>query len=254
MQLEFALEDSPPAHRLRARAALRRIALQSGTLWYGLLRAQRRTLTIVVESGAVEVRAPRWTPLAEIEGFIRDKEPWISRRVEEARRKPRPFAWLAGERLPVLGESLRIVVTPGGPPGEVRRVDDHLEVGLPGDTGGPALRDAVLEWLCREAKHLFKQRITLYAPRLGVPEPELRLSNARTQWGSCSARGRVLLNWRLIHVPVRLIDYVVAHELAHLRELNHSRRFWALVENAYPGCGAARRELNRMEKQLPNIG
>jgi predicted metal-dependent hydrolase len=247
MQLEFALDEALPRHR--AGASLRRVELPGGLLWYGFVRASRKTLTIVVERGLVEVRAPRWTPIAEIEAFIREKERWIRRRIDDARRTAPPFAWREGERLPVLGEPLRIVV--GHTASGVERSGDALIVAPRSQAGAQALREPVLEWLCEQAKTVFAERVALYAARIDVPYPELRLSNARTQWGSCNARGRVLLNWRLVHAPVRLIDYVVAHELAHLRELNHSRRFWALVEKAYPDCRGARRELNRLEKQLP---
>ena len=117
----------------------------------------------------------------------------------------------------------------------------------------PELRTNVIDWLRHQARAVFTERVAEYAPRLDVLPPPLGLSNARTQWGSCNARGRVLLNWRLIHVPLHLVDYVVAHELAHLREMNHSSRFWTLVEKAYPGCRAARVELNRVEKHIPNL-
>ncbi|OFZ71452.1 MAG: hypothetical protein A2W04_08810 [Betaproteobacteria bacterium RBG_16_64_9] len=104
-----------------------------------------------------------------------------------------------------------------------------------------------------EARRIFVERVAYFAPRLEVPAPEVRLSNARTQWGSCSARGRVLLNWRLVHMPLTLVDYVVTHELAHLRELNHSRPFWALVGSLYPAYASARRELERLGRQLPEL-
>jgi predicted metal-dependent hydrolase len=134
----------------------------------------------------------------------------------------------------------------------VRRIGDRLCVGCDPDAI-EAMRAPVMAWLAEEARTVFAARVAIFARLLDVPVPELKLSNARTQWGSCSAHGRVRLNWRLIHVPLSLVDYVVVHELAHLRELNHSRRFWALVESAYPGFRAARRELNRIEKQLPAL-
>ncbi len=249
MQLEFALDD---AAGLLARPgmALRHLPLPGGGLYYGLARAKRRTLTIVVQRGRVEVRAPRWTPIAEIERFLAEKEPWIRRRVAESRRETPAFAWRQGERLPVLGEPLELVIDGSSP--DTRRVGESLHVA--GRIGSPPeLRTKVIEWLRQQAKAVFAERVAEYAPRLGVAPPPLGLSNARTQWGSCNARGRVLLNWRLIHVPLRLVDYVVAHELAHLREMNHSSRFWALVEQAYPGCRAARVELNRVEKHIPNL-
>jgi predicted metal-dependent hydrolase len=248
MQLEFGLEDAPPG--VRPGASLRCLSLPGGSLWYGFLRAHRRTLAIVVERGRVEVRAPRWTPIAEIEAFLREKEPWIRRRVAEGRRESPAFSWREGESLPVLGEPLKIVAGP--PASGTRRIGQSLQVGVASPSAS-LLRPAVLQWLRDEAQRVFAQRVGAYAPRLDVPVPELRLSNARTQWGSCNARGRVLLNWRLIHVPLALLDYVVAHELAHLRELNHSGRFWALVEKAYPDWRTARKDLNRIEKQLPNL-
>jgi len=253
MQLEFALEDAPQLEStLRPGESLRRLALPGGMLWYQFLRAPRRTLTIVVRRGRVEVRAPRWIPLADVERFVREKEGWVRRRLSDTRTVVPRLSWREGETIPVLGEALSLALVAG--PGEARRSGDRIEV--PSTSAVPdraMLRAAVLEWLGAEAGRVFSERIAHFAPRLGVPVPALRLSNARTQWGSASARGRVRLNWRLIHVPMRLVDYVVVHELSHLREMNHSARFWAIVGSVYPGYLAARRELNRLEKQLPQI-
>ena len=248
MQLELLLE--PPVAR-RADGSLRHVLLPGGSLWYSLVRARRRTVTIMVDRARVQVRAPRWTPMPEIEEFLREKERWIRRRMEEARRAPAPFLWREGEPLPVLGEPLRIVLSPAL--AGVRRLEQSIEVGLPAALSPTHLRSAVLGWLRTEARRIFLERVALFAPRLGVSAPELKLSNARTQWGSCNARGRVLLNWRLVHMPLTLVDYVVTHELAHLRELNHSRPFWALVGSLYPAYASARRELERLGRQLPEL-
>ena len=172
-------------------------------------------------------------------------------RIEEARQQQPPrMAWRDGEQLPFLGRELGIQFSAGE---SVRREGELLQVPFSKSSSPQMLRASVIEWLSGEARSLFAERVALYSPRLEVRKPEVRLSRARTQWGSCTGRGRVLLNWRLIHVPLRLVDYVVVHELSHLRELNHSPRFWALVENVYPGCRAARRELNRLEKKLPEL-
>jgi predicted metal-dependent hydrolase len=248
MQLELLLEPPP----LRpADGSLRRTVLSGGPLWYGLVRSSRRTLAIVVDRSKVDVRAPRWTPVAEIERFLREKERWIRRRIEDARREPSPFLWREGERLPVLGEQLRLSLSAAA--AGIRRSERSLEVGLAAPCGPAQLRTAVLAWLRSEARRVFVERIAHFAPRLGVASPDMKLSNARTQWGSCNARGRVLLNWRLVHLPPSLIDYVVAHELSHLKELNHSRRFWSLVASVYPGYTGARRELERLGRQLPEL-
>jgi predicted metal-dependent hydrolase len=242
MQLELAIE--PPPTRA---GSPRRALLGGGTLWYSLVRARRRTLSIVVDRSRVEVRAPRWTPINEIERFLADKEPWIRRRIDDARRGAAPFAWRDGEQLPVLGETLRLALT--AVHGRIERVGDRIEAGV----SPSQLRAAVLDWLRGEARRVFAERVALFVPRLGVRAPDVRLSNARTQWGSCSARGRILLNWRLVHMPIPLIDYVVAHELSHLRELNHSPRFWTLVGSLYPAYEAARAELERLGRRLPEL-
>ena len=113
------------------------------------------------------------------------------------------------------------------------------------------MRKRGIAWFKARAHALLGERLAHYALRLGVPTPVLTLSNARTQWGVCRADGHVRLNWRLIHLPLHLIDYVVAHELAHLREMNHSARFWAVVGRLYPDYALARAELRSCNHRLP---
>ena len=98
-------------------------------------------------------------------------------------------------------------------------------------------------WLQRQARTLFEARIALHAGAMGVQIRQLRLSSARTRWGSASSDGSIRLNWRLIHFPVETIDYVVVHELAHLREMNHGPAFWAIVQAAMPDYEQRRRQL-----------
>jgi predicted metal-dependent hydrolase len=106
-------------------------------------------------------------------------------------------------------------------------------------------------------RQVFLQRMTAraahYAALLGLPPPPVTLSNARTQWGACSARGRIRLSWRLAHLEPALADYVVAHEVAHLKELNHSRRFWTLLETLYPDCRSARARIRRATATIPKL-
>jgi len=106
------------------------------------------------------------------------------------------------------------------------------------------LREAVQSWLQRQALRVFKERCAHFAPRLGVRVRRLSLSSAATRWGSASADGAIWLHWRLIHFTLPVIDYVVAHELAHLREMNHSRAFWEVVRSVVPDYARARRTLD----------
>ena len=118
-----------------------------------------------------------------------------------------------------------------------------LHVALGHGAGEAQLRDAVQCWLQRQARRIFEERCAIYAERLGVRMTRLALSSAQTRWGSASASGAIRLNWRLIHFSLSTIDYVVAHELAHLREMNHSPRFWDVVRSVLPDYEGARRAL-----------
>lgn len=247
-----ALRERPVTPAPGRRGTLRRVGLATGELQYRFVRARRRTIGIFVHRGEVEARAPRWVSIAEVEAFMREKARWISRRLAEARPEPAPFRWAEGARLPLLGGSARLTAAPGA--AAAHRDGDRLMLPI----GALARwRELTLDWLRGNALALFRERVRYYAAALGVAEPSLGLSNAQTQWGSCWRRrgehGRVLINWRLYHLPPRLTDYVVAHELAHLRELNHSARFWAVVESLYPDYRAARVELNQLGRLLPTL-
>jgi predicted metal-dependent hydrolase len=128
-----------------------------------------------------------------------------------------------------------------GLPGLPRRV---LRVGLPHNSSAEQLREAVQGWLQRQARRLFEERCAHFAPRLNVRVRRLSLSSAATRWGSASSDGSIWLHWRLIHFTLSVIDYVVAHELAHLREMNHSRAFWDVVRSVVPDYQRARRVLD----------
>jgi predicted metal-dependent hydrolase len=211
-------------------------------------RRRRRTLGIVIDAAGMRVAAPLRAPWREVEAFLRDKERWIVARLDEWARAPRPrrVRCVTGESLPVLGVTLVLEVREGRP--GVERRDARLVISAP-----PRRRPLVvlLAWLRRAALDALAPRLEHFAGRLGLPAPRLSLSNARTQWGQCSAEGAIRLSWRLVHVEPRLADYVIAHEVAHLVELNHSRRFWALVESLYPDWRDARERLELAGASLP---
>jgi hypothetical protein len=221
-------------------------------LHYRFVRARRRTIGIIVHRGEVEARAPRHVALAEVEAFIRKKERWIAKRLAESTPEPPRFRWTEGETLPVLGHAVRLSASADA--GAVCLAHDRLVLPL---TEFARWRELTIEWLRATALDLFRERVRHYATSLGVHEPSLGLSNGQTRWGSCrragGAAGRVLINWRLVHLPPHLTEYVVAHELAHLLELNHSSRFWAIVAQLFPDYHSARRELSRLGRTLPTL-
>ena len=238
--------DMPPAPQSPGRA--RHVRIREEVFRYSLARARRRTIALRVDGDGIEVRAPRHATIAEIESFIREKERWIRRRLTEPR--VRPFVWEAGAVLPWLGGGLTVAPLAHGR--GVARKGERLEIGL-ADAGDRGLRACALGWIREQALALFRERIAAMSGRFGLEVTGVGLSNALTQWGSCSGKGRVLLNWRLMMLEPQLIDYVVAHELAHRRELNHSKRFWAIVASLHPDHVAARRELRRRAKDLPEL-
>ncbi|MDM4767896.1 SprT family zinc-dependent metalloprotease [Pelomonas sp. SE-A7] len=237
----------PPAPAREAGPAAprgRQLLLGEHRVGYELRRARRRSIGFVVNPDGLKVSAPRWVTIADIETALVQKQDWILRKlVEQQERRRRLEAarveWREGGELPYLGRKLILSLQPqlNG----VRLLDAQVEgglqllaVGLPHAAEAAQIRDAVHGWLQRQAKPLFQARCEHFAAALGVSMKSLRLSSAQTRWGSASADGSVRLNWRLIHYAPATIDYVVAHELAHLREMNHSPRFWAVVRSVLP--------------------
>jgi len=248
MQLELPLSPAPepvPA------GTLRYIRLGSELVAYRFRRARRRSIGLVIDDDGLRVAAPGHTPIGEVESFIREKARWVLQKLAAWRAAPRPpvVNWSDGTLIALLGAPVTIELVPGRR--SICLEDGRLGIGLEPRGEPAALRKRGIAWFKERARALFAERLALYAGRLGVPAPALTLSNARTQWGVCREDGHVRLNWRLIHLPLHLVDYVVAHELAHLREMNHSARFWSVVAGLYPEYAAARAELRDCRHRLP---
>lgn len=249
MQFELdlpLLRESPPTIDGKTRHVL----IGDRVLAYRLRRARRRSVGLVVNRDGLTASAPRWVSIADIEAFIREKAQWIYERIAEHERRRRPpFEWRIGARLPVLDREHEIVCSPGA----TGILDGRVAVAPSLAQSPSALRESVLGALKGHALDLFATRVRHFAAQIGSPPLAVRLSNARTRWGSCHSDGRILLNWRLLHFRLPIIDYVVAHEIAHLREMNHSPRFWRVVEHLYPDYRAARRELHERGEHVPDL-
>jgi predicted metal-dependent hydrolase len=182
---------------------------------------------------------------------IRQHGEWVGRKLDEwQNRRPPRLQIIDGTQLPLLGRPLSIRLALGA-----NRIVWNLQTAGQALTlclRSPSEAPRLLEKALRErARALFVERLAHYAPQLGVDLPALSLSAARTRWGSCSRRTGIRLNWRLIHFAPPLIDYVVIHELAHLREMNHGARFWSIVAELYPDYRSARAELRRCATHCP---
>lgn len=236
--------------------ANREVRLGDATVAYLFQRAKRRTIGFVIGPDGLVVRAPRWTPVVEVEAALREKSQWITRKLDEsrarqARQQETRVDWCDGVVLPLFGEQIQVVLDPGHNFGAVgAQLGDApetglrpLRVGLAKTATPEQIRDAVQAWLMRQAREHFLQRLDHFAPLLQVQWHKLSLSNAGTRWGSAKSDGSIRLNWRLVHLRPAVIDYVVAHELSHLRVMDHSARFWDTVRSVVPDYAELRGQL-----------
>ena len=271
----------PKAHHVHPRAT-RRIQLGATDVAYAFRRSKRRTIGMAVGPDGLEVSAPRWVTLGEVESALHEKADWIARKLVEMQERQQQLGtarivWRDGVVVPYLGDSLQVVLDSSSTlkknsaqfepalPSSVAPFDAEdaartdvasaaaslhtLRLGLPLNAEPAQIRDAVQAWLMRQAKALFTERLNHFAPQLGVQWQRLSLSSAATRWGSASAQGAIRLNWRLVHHKLAVIDYVVAHELSHLRVMDHSPRFWDTVHSVMPDYAERRRVLK--DEPLP---
>ena len=227
------------------------IALGERIVPYVLRRAKRRTIGLSIDHRGLRVGAPHQAALREVEALILRHGDWVAQKLDawRSRQALEALTIADGVRLPLLGRSLEIRLALGGNRALWNEHDQPtltLCLRTP-DDAGRQLEKALRE----KARALFAERLAHYAPMLALPVPPLALSAARTRWGSCSLKSGIRLNWRLIHFPLDIVDYVVAHELAHLREMNHSPRFWAVVGQIFPDYKTARAELRKLAAHCP---
>jgi predicted metal-dependent hydrolase len=256
---QLNLFDEPAAGPLAlqpppAPPGARRLAIGPEPIHYTLRRARRRSIGFTVDDRGLTVAAPRWVSLADIEAAITEKQRWIRRKLAEwrewqARQPLQRVHFGDGGSLLLLGRPVTLRLRPDAD-GTVL-VDDaagaELRLALPPLAGESQVRDAVLAWLKAEARRVLDSRLRLLAGRQDVQPRSWSLSSARSQWGACTHDGHIRLNWRLVHFSLAVIDYVVAHELAHLRQMDHGPRFWQAVGHLLPGFEAARDEVKKLD-------
>lgn len=247
-QPELPLAGEKP---LAADETPRTIALGDRIVPYVLRRARRRTIGLTIDHRGLRVGAPPRASLREVESLILRHGDWVAQKLDEwrSRRRPEALKIVDGVHLPLLGGSLEIRLALGN---NLALWNEHAAPVLTLCLRSSTHAGRVLEKALREkALSLFAERLKHYADRLGLAVPPLTLSAARTRWGSCSSKTGIRLNWRLVHFAPHVVDYVVAHELAHLREMNHSPRFWAVVGQLYPDYKATREELKSLAAHCP---
>ena len=264
-----SLQQSLPPTAIRHPRATRQLLVGDVLVGYEFKRGKRRTIGFSVGPEGLAVRAPKWVPLPEIDKAVLEKSTWILKKLQEMRERgdrleATRIDWADGCVLPYLGQPVTVRLDPShafsGVGAELKSTGNTglsapatgiadeatgltLHVGLPHSAAPAQIRDAVQAWLMRQAKRIFTERLTHFAPHLGVTWRKLKLSSAGTRWGSASADGSIRLNWRLIHFTQPVVDYVVVHELSHLRVMDHSPRFWDTVRSVVPDYAQLRGQL-----------
>ena len=249
--------------------ASREVRLGHALVAYEFKRGQRRSIGFSVGPHGLAVRAPKWVPLVEVDAALQEKSAWILRKLQESRERHARLAehtvdWRDGAGFPFLGQTIQLKLDPAhgfaaagaelvvvdalSPDAATAALPGHpvpmiLRLSLSHHASPDQIRDVVQAWLMRQARRVFQERLDHFAPLLGVQWKKLALSNAGTRWGSARVDGSIRLNWRLIHFNLSVVDYVVAHELSHLREMNHSPRFWDTVQSVLPNYAALRQQL-----------
>ena len=244
---------SPPAVPARGTSGVshppaveQRAALLAGkNIAYTLKRSsRRRSIGLRIDDRGLTVSVPLRASEKWLHSVLQDKAHWVVDKLENWRaNKPVAPQWVDGQQVFFLGKPLALRVIPSlfDAPPQLQGAQLFVHVG--GSDSERVVEQAVTQWYQREAENLFRGRVAYYAPLLNVSPRMVKLSAARTQWGSCTTRGSVRLNWQLIKMPLRLIDYVVVHELAHLAEMNHSAAFWHVVATVCPDYAKRRSEL-----------
>ena len=215
---------------------------------YTLTRSGRKTLGIYIKNGSVEVRAPLKLSKSEIDRFVASKKNWIISKLSLSQmqaEKKKAFVLHYGDKLFMRGNLYPLMARDG------RRAGfDGKCFYMPPGLKPEQIKDICIKMYRNLAKIHITDRVAVYAKQMGVVPAAVKINSAKTRWGSCSARKSLNFSWRLIMATDDIIDYVVVHELAHISQMNHSKRFWAVVENVLPDYGERRVRLKGLQRRL----
>lgn len=236
------------------------IKLKDKLLNYKIVRSQRKTIGIIIKvDQELLVRAPQTTSLKNIERLLHKKTDWILRKLKKvAQIKPAPAAkkFINGEQFSYLGQKYELIIKNSSAAAKVELFSNKIIVNYPAVQQGdyqarqPIIRKILVDWYRKQAKIKIEQRILNYKDLLGVEPNRIVVKKQRKRWGSCSSKGNLNFNWKIIMAPPPIIDYLVVHELSHLVHANHSKAFWQTVASLIPEVEKKREWLRINARQL----
>ena len=231
------------------------LTLSNGeTIPYLLEHRARRTVGLKITAEGLVVHAPKRIFAFQLNQILQEKSNWILSKLEHrAATKIENIEWLDGEHLLYLGQDIQLNIVPSQTNKTLAFEANVLSIATPTPNNHALISRKTIQWYKNQAALDFSRRLEILAAKLGVATPPLTLSNAQLRWGSCNSRGEVRLNWRLLQAPPHIINYVICHELAHLIQMNHSAKFWAVVESLFPNYKAAEKELKALSPQLHRL-
>jgi predicted metal-dependent hydrolase len=227
------------------------LTLSNGeTISYLLERRQRRTVGLKITAEGLVVHAPKRIFEFQLNQILQEKSNWILTKLQAREdNQVEKIEWVDGEHLLYLGQDIQLKLVVGNKK-KIHFERNELTLHAPQANIYAACRASVLMWYKKTAILDFTRRVEVFAAKLGVATPPVTLSNAQSRWGSCNSRGEVRLSWRLLQAPPHIINYVICHELAHLKQMNHSAKFYAVLENLFPNHKLAEKELKLLSPQL----
>ena len=198
---------------------------------------RKKTVSFQVGPGRVRVIAPKRLADREIRRLLEKREPWIREQLLFQQSRPKPKEFVSGEPFTYLGKTYPLRVFDGVPEG-VKLKNGRLSVSIPrlpaGSDASQGIREQLMTWYWNSAERYLRKKTRARARALGVTPKSVSVKNYKSRWGSCSVRGDIHYNWQIIMAPPGIVDYVIVHEVCHLRHLNHSRDFWNCVESQFP--------------------
>ncbi len=228
--------------------------LNGETISYLLEHRARRTVGLKITENGLVVHAPKRIFAFQLNQILQDKSGWILSKLQlRAANQVEKMAWVDGAHLYYLGQTIQLHILENSSNKSPQFEANRLTLATPSPNNHGLISRKVIAWYKKIATVDFSRRLEILAAKLGVNAPPFTLSNAKSRWGSCNSRGEVRLNWRLLQAPPHVINYVICHELAHLKEMNHSAKFWAVVEQLFPGYKLAEKELKSLSPQLHRI-